>query len=154
MSTGTLVLPYAPASAGIARAAVANGLSRQGVVATRGEDAALVVSELVGNSLRHARPRPDGTLLVTWRLTDDEIIVEVSDGGSGEPVMQVAGSWSAGGRGLVVIDALARRWGTRYDADGTTVWAALRLPAGMRRHRVATPDTARADDQVSRPEDR
>ena len=126
------MLPYAPASAAVARAAVQNALLRHGVARMRSQDAALVVSELVGNSLRHARARADGTLLVSWRLADDEIVVEVSDGGTGEPVMQTPGTESDKGRGLVVIDALARRWGTRYDATGTTVWAALRMPAGMR----------------------
>jgi len=148
----TLVLPYAPASAAVARAAVQNALMRRGVVARRSEDAALVVSELVGNSLLHARARPDGTLLVSWRLTPEEIVVEVTDGGSGEPVMQEAGPESAAGRGLVVIDALARRWGTRYDAAGTTVWAALRMPAGMRRDGASAAARVRARDEVDRPQ--
>ena len=150
------MLPFAPVSAAIARAAVSNRLSRQGVVARRGEDAALVVSELVGNSLRHARPRADGTLLVSWQLTDDEIIVEVTDGGSGEPVMQAPDLSAASGRGLVVIDALARRWGTRYDAEGTTVWAVLRMPAGMRRSARSRDvgSRVRSHDDVDQPQER
>ena len=148
----TLVLPYAPTSAAVARAAVQNALMRRGVIPRRSEDAALVVSELVGNSLRHAQARADGTLLVSWRLTSDEIVVEVTDGGSGEPVMQTADADAAEGRGLVVIDALARRWGTRYDATGTTVWAALRMPTGMRRDGAPAAVRARAEDQMQRPE--
>lgn len=152
MTTETLVLPFAPPSAAVARAAVANGLRRRGVVPMRSDDAALVVSELVGNSLRHADARPDGTLLVSWDLVDDEIVVEVTDGGTGEPVMQKAGAEAATGRGLVVIDALARRWGTRYDGGGTTVWAVLRLPAGMRRDGMAA-SGAHSRDEVDRPQD-
>ena len=154
MTPETLVLPYAPTSAAVARAAVANGLRRQGVVPTRSQDAALVVSELIGNSLRHAQARADGTLLVSWQVADEEIVVEVSDGGTGEPVMQVAGADAANGRGLVVIDALARRWGTRYDGTGTTVWAALRLPAGMRRDGMTTSPGKPRHDEMNRPQDR
>ena len=150
--TETLVLPYAPSSAAVARAAVQNALLRRGVVPMRSEDVALVVSELVGNSLRHAQARADGTLLVSWRLTDDEILVEVSDGGSGEPVMQASGADTAAGRGLVVIDALARRWGTRYDDGGTTVWAALRMPAGMRANGRRDAVRARPDGEMERPQ--
>jgi serine/threonine-protein kinase RsbW len=152
--TETLVLPYVPTSAAVARAAVHNALKRHGVVPIRRDDAALVVSELVGNSVRHARARPDGTLLVSLRLTTDEILVEVTDGGGDEPVMQASGDDAATGRGLVVIDALARRWGTRYDAAGTTVWAVLRLPAGMRRDGAVAASAASADGHVDYPQQR
>jgi anti-sigma regulatory factor (Ser/Thr protein kinase) len=151
--TETLVLPYAPASAAVARAAVHNALNRHGIVPMRRDDAALVVSELVSNSVRHARARQDGTLLVSLRLMPEELIVEVTDGGGGEPVMQAAAADAATGRGLVVIDALARRWGTRYDAAGTTVWAVLRLPAGMRGRKVVTTPGA-GDSKVNYPEQR
>jgi hypothetical protein len=100
MITETLVLPYAPASAAVARAAVQNALDRHGVMPQRRDDAVLVVSELVGNSVRHARARQDGTLLVSLRLATDEIVVEVTDGGSGEPVMQASGHDSARPSGL------------------------------------------------------
>ena len=152
MTTETLVLPYALASASVARAAVHNALTRHGVAALRCDDAALVVSELVSNSVRHAQARDDGTLLVSLQLTADEIILEVTDGGGGEPVMQAAAADSGSGRGLVVIDSLARRWGSRYDAAGTTVWAALRLPAGMRGGGVATRRRARPHHEVDHPQ--
>jgi anti-sigma regulatory factor (Ser/Thr protein kinase) len=152
--TETLVLPYAPSSAAVARAAVHNALTRQGVVPMRRDDAALVMSELVGNSVRHARARSDGTLLVSMRLTAEEFVVEVTDGGGDEPVMKATPDDAATGRGLVVIDALARRWGTRYDAAGTTVWAVLRLPAGMRRGGVVAAPAAGPDGQVGHPQQR
>ena len=132
MTPETLVLPFAPASASVARAAVHNALGRHGVVQHRREDAALVVSELVGNSVRHGHSRSDGTLLVAWWLTTEELVVEVSDGGDGEPVLQPLSPDAVDGRGLTIVDSLARRWGTRYDGEGTTVWAVLRVPPAMR----------------------
>jgi anti-sigma regulatory factor (Ser/Thr protein kinase) len=128
----TLVLPYHAASVATARAAVRNSLRRHGISDARTEDAALVVSELVANCVRHGQALPDGTLLVQWQVMPAEVLVEVTDGGGGEPVLRGADLDAAGGRGLAVIDAVARRWGTRYDARGTTVWALLRVPGAMR----------------------
>jgi anti-sigma regulatory factor (Ser/Thr protein kinase) len=126
---GHIVVAYDAASAAVARAAVRTALSTTDVTPQRREDAALVVSELVGNSVRHARPRADGTILLAWRLTDGLLEVEVTDGGGGEPVLRAAAAEAPSGRGLAIIDALARQWGYRRDGDETTVWAVLRVPS-------------------------
>jgi len=137
----SLVLAFDMASAGVARAAVRNALRRHGMSELRGHDAALVVSEMVGNSLRHASPLSDGTLLVRWRYDDAELLIEVTDGGGGEPVLRQAALDAVSGRGLAVIDAVARRWGYRPDGDGTTVWAVLRMHPVARSRDVAASAT-------------
>ena len=137
----SLVLAYDMASAGIARAGLRNALRRHGASELRGHDAALVVSELVGNSLRHASPLADGTILVRWRYDGTSLTIEVTDGGGGEPVLRQAGIDAVSGRGLAVIDAVARRWGYRQEAEGTTVWAELRMAATSSAREVAASAT-------------
>lgn len=106
-------------------------LHRQGISADRCDDAALIVSELVGNALRHGRPRPDGTLLVSWVLDGHRLRVEVTDGGGfTRPELRPAtdNEMAVSGRGLAIIDMLAEAWGSHSDATGTTVWALVPAP--------------------------
>jgi len=125
------VLPHELASASVARRHVTDMLQRQGIAPDRCDDAALVVSELVGNALRHGRPRPDGTLRVAWTLDGHRLRVEVTDGGGPttpqlRPVTQR--TMDVSGRGLAIIDVIAEAWGSHSDGAGTTVWALVPAP--------------------------
>jgi anti-sigma regulatory factor (Ser/Thr protein kinase) len=127
-------------------------LDAAGVNTDRRNDAALVMSELVGNALRHARPRSDGSVVVRWRLGDQLLRIEVSDGGgAGEPVIQRArpGVVAASGRGLAIVDTLTQDWGVRYDEDGTTVWAVLAAPPMASRPHVDPDCGAPARDSTA-----
>ena len=88
--------------------------------------AALVVSELVGNAVRHGRALPGGGLLASWDVVDRGLRVQVVDGGSG-PVgpLTPAAPDAEGGRGLELVEALAERWGSTPARPGTAVWAEL-----------------------------
>ncbi|WUT05432.1 SpoIIE family protein phosphatase [Streptomyces sp. NBC_00704] len=78
----------------------------------------LIVSELVTNAIRHGRPP------VQLRLIHDRaLICEVSDGGGTAPHMRRARTYDEGGRGLLLVAQLSRRWGTRPGAKGKTIWA-------------------------------
>jgi anti-sigma regulatory factor (Ser/Thr protein kinase) len=81
---------------------------------------ALLTSELVANSVRHA-----GTKLITV-LSDvgpGRVRVEVCDEGPGfVPEPRPPGDrTTAGGWGLYLIDELSSRWGVA-DGDGARVW--------------------------------
>jgi serine/threonine-protein kinase RsbW len=93
----------------------------------RVDDARVVVSELVANALRHARPLEDHTLAVGWRVQPDALRVSVTDGGSStsRPAPRRPGDLATGGRGLKIVQALASRWGVDADDSRTTVWAEL-----------------------------
>jgi len=99
-------------------------LIEAGVCASAVTDAALVISELLSNALRHAGPLPSSGLRVAWDLDADSVRISVSDGGGpsrpefGEPTPT-----ATGGRGLRIVARLSRRWGTLCDDEGTTVWA-------------------------------
>lgn len=129
-ATGTVLVPYAPGSVPLARRRLTADLVAAGIVHQAVRDAALVVSELLSNAIRHAQPLPGASLQVAWEVDDGAIEVAVSDGGSHTSPRPAHASASAlGGRGLDIVEFLARRWGVRSDAAGLTVWAVLAAPA-------------------------
>jgi hypothetical protein len=111
-------------------------------------DSVLVVSELLTNAVRHAR-RPDaqrsdkdiaggaaqGCNLLLW-CAERSLTVAVHDADSRPPVLRDTQRESEGGRGLVLVDTLAAKWGCTYpsSASGKVVWARFAVPA-----RAATP---------------
>jgi len=84
----------------------------------------LIVSELVGNAIRHARG-PIRLRLIRSR----SLICEVYDGSLTTPHIRRAAETDEGGRGLQLVAALSQRWGTRYLRDGKCIWAEQNLPS-------------------------
>ncbi|MEV7072615.1 ATP-binding protein [Streptomyces sp. NPDC091972] len=89
--------------------------------------AALLVSELVTNSLRHATG-PIGVRLVRPEGAGGVLLVEVSDPLPDPPRERVAGLDDESGRGLQLVARAADRWGTRPGTSGKTVWFELSTP--------------------------
>ncbi|WP_329568091.1 ATP-binding SpoIIE family protein phosphatase [Streptomyces sp. NBC_01361] len=83
----------------------------------------LLVSELVGNVVRHAR----GPMRMRL-LRDRTLICEVNDGSEATPRIRRAAESDEGGRGLQLVAALSHSWGTRYTEDGKCIWAEQQLP--------------------------
>ena len=126
---GTVLLPCAPASVAVARRLLSAELTAAGVFDGVVGDAVLVVSELLSNAIRHARPLPGAKLVLAWALDDGSVEVAVSDGGaSTRPMTTQATVSSLGGRGLDIVEYLARSWGVRTDDTGLTVWAVVAVP--------------------------
>lgn len=132
-AAGTVLLPYAPASVGVARRSLAADLLAAGILAGAVGDAVLVVSELLSNAIRHARPLPGSNLQVEWAVRNGVVELAVSDGGAiTRPTQAQATVSSLGGRGLNIVEYLARTWGVRTHDEGLTVWAVLAAPADLR----------------------
>lgn len=92
-------------------------------------EASVVVSEMLGNAVRHAGPLDDGTVLLRWQVRDGVVEVEVTDGGGESKVRPSAlSSLSTHGRGLRIIHSLAHDWGVDEDGGHRTVWASLGGP--------------------------
>ncbi|MCQ8191600.1 SpoIIE family protein phosphatase [Streptomyces rugosispiralis] len=85
--------------------------------------AELLVSELVGNAIRHGKG-PIGLRL----LRGEGLICEVTDGSLTTPRIRHASETDEGGRGLQLVSALSQRWGTRYTSNGKCIWTEQPLP--------------------------
>ncbi|MGW2742460.1 ATP-binding protein [Streptomyces sp. NPDC001450] len=118
--------PAEPGAVRTARAAV-RGQLRGWDLDCLADLAALLVSELVTNSLRHATG-PIGVRLVRPAGLGDTLLVEVSDPLPDPPRERVAHPEDEGGRGLQLVAGSSRRWGTRPGDTGKTVWFELAVP--------------------------
>ncbi|MHC3474294.1 SpoIIE family protein phosphatase [Streptomyces sp. 7R007] len=109
-------LPDDPKAAGRARRYVREQLAVWGLPSLA-PTAELLVSELVGNVVRHARSPVRLRLLYGAELT-----CEVFDGSQTMPRIRRAKETDEGGRGLQLISALSARWGARYTPTGKCIW--------------------------------
>jgi anti-sigma regulatory factor (Ser/Thr protein kinase) len=93
-----------------------------------GDVAALLVSELFGNSVRHSGSGAAGeTVTVAVRAGDGIIRVEVTDRARlGVPELCPVGCDAEGGRGLQLVAGLAARWGWRRRCGRMITWFELR----------------------------
>jgi len=114
-----IMLPSEPASAGLARRLLREGLrgeANEGVIS----DVELMVSELVANSVEHGGA---SCALAISKPAEDVLRVAVSDWNQDVPHMGPYDPGAASGRGLQLIATLAQRWGhDRHPEIGNTVW--------------------------------
>ena len=81
----------------------------------------ILVSELATNAILHA-----GTVFKVIVLQDGERIrVSVHDLSPAPPVMKSFGQDQPTGRGLVIVDSMADKWGVESENNGKTVWFEL-----------------------------
>lgn len=103
------------------------------------DDACLVVSELVTNAVkatgnmgkRPTWPELEGVAVITVRLVGlkDSIVIEVWDASPEKPMVKDATLDDEGGRGLDLVENLAKRWGSTPHRSGKVVWAELPIYA-------------------------
>ena len=118
-----VVLPSAPRAAGLARQVARDVLTSWRVEATK-DMAILLVSELVSNAAQHAR-HSGSDLRLRMTGTGHWLRIEVYDADPSPPRFQYRPGLDESGFGLVLIDALAAKWGVDQAATGKTVWAEL-----------------------------
>jgi anti-sigma regulatory factor (Ser/Thr protein kinase) len=121
-------LPRTESSVAVARKELTSWMRQQGGSREHIEDARLVISELVANSVRHASPLADGSILVSWAMEPEGVALSVTDGGSGSGPRRVETSPTAPtGRGMAIVDVLAREWWSEQSPSRATVHATLSL---------------------------
>ncbi|WP_258534849.1 SpoIIE family protein phosphatase [Streptomyces sp. PT12] len=104
------------------RTTVRRALAEWGL-APLADRAALLVSELVTNAVRHA-----GGPIQMRMVLGATLLVEVTDPVPDPPLERDALPDDEGGRGLLLVASESRRWGTRREPAGKTVWFELTLP--------------------------
>lgn len=147
-TSSTMAVPHGPAGVGTARRRMRAELRACGTPEGLVDDAVLVLSELLSNACRHARPLSLGTteeyVRAAWSCAagGGEVTIAVTDGGAPTRPRPAKPSVTArGGRGLAIITSLALEWGVdehmaaaaacagNAERDvvpvGVTVWAVL-----------------------------
>ncbi|MFE1769982.1 ATP-binding protein [Streptomyces sp. NPDC059008] len=147
-TSSIMAVPHGPAGVGMARRRMREELSASGVQDNVVDDAVLILSELLSNSCRHARPiyesgspgsaravagdtsqsapkdgssgAPLASVRASWRIdAQGRLTVAVTDGGGPTRPLPATPSVTAhGGRGLAIIRSLAKDWGVRDTTAG------------------------------------
>lgn len=118
-------LPSRPESAATARRLTeAVLLGPWGLSPELAEKAVLLVSELVGNAVRHTGARTFG--LRTLRRPG-WVRIEVRDPSRGLPCLMPVRPMDVSGRGLTLVDQLSDRWGVDLLPRGKTTWFEMRV---------------------------
>ncbi|WP_063769814.1 ATP-binding protein [Streptomyces scabiei] len=102
----------------------------------------LIVAELSANAVFHGRVPGDFALRLVHEPAAALVHVEVSDTRPALPVPLDPSADSDGGRGLILVEALADRWGvTDRNGPGKTTWAEVDLPPKTGARAPLTPQT-------------
>jgi anti-sigma regulatory factor (Ser/Thr protein kinase) len=118
-----VVLPRSTSSPRLARAFVRDTCARWNLLPLV-DDAVLVVSELVENSVRHAG---SGAML-RLELRTGQFVIAVHDEDADPPELRPLTLDQPGGRGLPLVEALSRAWGTSpHPGGGKVIWAVLAI---------------------------
>ncbi|MCR8574593.1 ATP-binding protein [Streptomyces sp. Isolate_219] len=135
-SISELTLAATPNAVAWARRHTVDILQRWHFPAKGIEVARLLISELATNAIQHARPAAPsattsiesvspGTIVLRLWLTHCGVIISISDHDPRPPTPRASDSSATGGRGLLLTEAMANRWGY-YPTQlhpGKIVWA-------------------------------
>ncbi|MFD9306405.1 ATP-binding protein [Streptomyces sp. NPDC060048] len=127
------LLPRSHRAPGRARALLREQLAEWGVDPDPAETAALLLSELVTNAVRHSHAPHGRDIGVRLARYDGVLRVEVADAGPVvDLVPEAATQWDERGRGLAIVAAMAERWGCcpRPHGIGKAVWAEITCASG------------------------
>ena len=118
---------------------VVDGLEWLRVAPEREFELRLLVSEVVTNAVKHGRSGdPEEWIGLAVAVEDDALRVRVSDAGPGfRPRVVPPDADAPAGRGLVVVEAFADRWGVRRRDRRTEVWFELKPLAADREARAS-----------------
>lgn len=122
-SRGEVYLASRPGSAARARRLAVAVMLKWGLD-SHAELVELLVSELVGNAVRHT----GGGFGLRIRRPRGLVKVEVRDASRALPCLLPVQALDVGGRGLFLVNKLSARWGVDLQPRGKTTWFELRVP--------------------------
>ncbi|WP_432560865.1 ATP-binding protein [Kineococcus sp. SYSU DK003] len=114
-------MPLDARAAGLARRFLRDRLCEEHHASVE-DEAELLVSELVGNGVRHGAPP-----IVLGVSCEGELGMQVSvrDGDPNPPSPRSADEGAESGRGFALVDLISDAWGVRPEDDGKAVWFRL-----------------------------
>ena len=124
---GEMLVRQEPASVSAARRELALELDLYDVHPDIIEDAELVLTEILGNAIRHCAPVERSDLDVSWTVLPDAVSISVEDPCQQFPTLRSAAPDAPSGRGLAIVEALSTEWGVDRTARGKRVWARIAL---------------------------
>lgn len=119
----SLQLPPDHTAAAKARRFVSHTLQDWGLKGNPVADAELMVSELVTNVVLHLRARAT----VSVERCDGHVRVAVADPSTTLPALRNYEPDAVTGRGLLLVDRIADRWGVEQNRRGKSVWFEVRV---------------------------
>jgi anti-sigma regulatory factor (Ser/Thr protein kinase) len=125
--SASIDLPPMPTSVPAARHLLLDVLRTWDVPQDR-DDAALLVTELVANVIDHVHG--EASLTLELAFSDRWLRISVADGSSIRPVVRELEQEQPRGRGLLLVKAIADRWGSEEHRGGKRVWFEL-SPAAL-----------------------
>ncbi|MDQ1286924.1 MAG: hypothetical protein QG622_489 [Actinomycetota bacterium] len=142
ISPAQRTFPAQPISAGIARTWVSDlfdlwtsPADAVPVTDDQRDTAALLLTELVSNAVRHS----DQSFRAQVELMDRRLRVEVEDTSERMPVLRQPEAAATEGRGLRLVDTLATSWGAQLEEQGKVVWFEMDLDGRGTERRPAGP---------------
>jgi len=120
-----VILPATPRAARMARQAMRRALGSWSLTHMQ-VDADLVVSELVGNAVRHGSGRR-AEITLRLKAANGCLRIEVHDADPAMPVPRIPGALDESGYGFVVVEALTTKWGIQETEMGKAVWTELAI---------------------------
>lgn len=97
-------------------------------LASLGESAGLLVTELITNAVKASRAMVQASPVRLWLVSDGaQVLILVWDASPQPPVRIDASGEAGNGRGLMLVDAISEKWGwyCREDSGGKFVWAVI-----------------------------
>lgn len=118
-----LTMPLDPQSVALARRWIRHTLDRWGL-GDLADAAAQIASELTTNAIVHADP--DSSVVLLLMFAAGTLRLEVRDRDRQNlPLPKNPTPTEIDGRGLVIVEAIADRWGVRVTSSGKSVWTEL-----------------------------
>ncbi|MFB7127084.1 ATP-binding protein [Kitasatospora sp. NPDC056273] len=89
------------------------------------DTAELLLGELFANAVQHSDAPDDHPIEIRFALVNSRLRLEVHDAGTTHPTLRAAAPDAEHGRGLLLVNELAERWGcsSQPDGIGKYVWA-------------------------------
>jgi anti-sigma regulatory factor (Ser/Thr protein kinase) len=125
-STRSGVFVPAPEAVGAARRFIREALTSWGAHDLV-DDGELIVSELATNAVIHG----DSPFRTSIERSADAVRIAVEDAGQGLPQSRTAPHDALDGRGVAIVEALARRWGCDRLDGGKVFWAELGIASAQ-----------------------